>query len=427
MKKRLMFLFVVFLGVFILSGCTVKTGGRDEKVIKVACWGTPEELDIIRKTLVAWEKVNPGIKIKLEPIVYQSYVNKILTRIAGGAAPDIIFTEVDIFADFCDKGAFLDLTSFIKEDDLFDINNYFPEVVDRFTVDGKIYCIPRDTAPFACVYYNKGLFDRYEVLYPNDDWDWNDLLEKAKALTISENGRVSQYGFFAWAWQNFIYSNGGSIVDNIKNPTRCTLDDPKAIEGLQFHADLVLKHNVSPSQTALTNLGAGASQLFMQQKLAMFSSGIWETPLFRKIKDFEWDVVMFPKGPNGKRGFGTGGSGYCILKTTKYPKEAWEVVKALSGDYGQIRFAEEGLAQPANKKIAYGPHWAGSDKLPLNKKMLNEAVSYVTYNPFHPKWRQIRDLLITPELDLMFTGDITAEVAVNRFIDKADKMLQGKE
>ena len=34
---------------------------------------------------------------------------------------------------------------------------------------------------------------------------------------------------------------------------------------------------------------------------------------------------------SGKRGFGTGGSGYCILKETKHPKEAFEVVKALSG------------------------------------------------------------------------------------------------
>ena len=32
----------------------------------------------------------------------------------------------------------------------------------------------------------------------------------------------------------------------------------------------------------------------------------------RKIKGLEWDVAMFPKGPSGIRGFGTGGSGYSI-------------------------------------------------------------------------------------------------------------------
>jgi ABC-type glycerol-3-phosphate transport system substrate-binding protein len=427
MKNILAKVMFVFLAIILISGCTVRSKDQGKIIIKVACWGTPEELDIIKTTISSWKKNNPKIEVKLEPIVYQSYVHKILTRIAGGAAPDVIFSEVDMFADLYNKDAFLDLTSFIKEDPHFDINDYFPEVVDRFTINGKIYCIPRDTAPFACIYYNKNLFDQYGVPYPQDDWDWNDLLEKAKKLTIVENERTVCYGFFAWAWQNFVYSNGGRIVDDVKNPKFFTLDQAEAVEGLQFHADLVLKYKVSPSQTALNNLGAGVIQLFIQEKLAMFSSGIWETPLFRKIKNFEWDIAMFPKGLNGKRGFGTGGSGYCILKTTKHPKESWEVVKALSGEYGQRRFAEAGLAQPANKRIASGECWAGSKEPPLNKKMLNEAVQYVTYNPFHSQWRKILALVITPQLDLMYNGEITAKEAMEKAVLEANKMLEKKK
>jgi multiple sugar transport system substrate-binding protein len=166
--------------------------------------------------------------------------------------------------------------------------------------------------------------------------------------------------------------------------------------------------------------------LFMQQRLAMFSSGIWETPSFRKIKNFDWDVVMFPKGPKGIRGFGTGGSGYCILKSTKHPQAAWQVIKALSGSYGQIKFAQAGLAQPANKQIAEGEYWALSDAKPLNKKMLNAAVQYTTYNPFHPKWRQILALVINTELDLMYNGQQTAKEAMDKAVPKVNKWLKEK-
>lgn len=424
MKSKFLGLLLLFVAVIGIFGCTVKNEDVNKTVIKVACWGTPEDLSIIKNTLKGWEKLNPHVEIRIESVVYSSYVNKVLTRIAGGAAPDVIFTEVDMFADFFDKDPFLDLTPFIEKDENFNINEYFSEVVDRFTIDGKIYCIPRDTAPFACVFYNKDLFDKFGVEYPTDDWDWDEMVEKAKKMTVVENNRVVSYGFFAWAWQNFVYSNGGSMVDDVKNPTQCTLNSDAAVEGLQFHTDLIQKYKVSPSQSALSNMGTGVSQLFMQQRLAMFASGIWETPQLRKIDSFDWDVAMFPKGPKGKRGYGTGGSGYCILKTTQYPQEAWEVVKALSGDYGQIKFAEAGMAQPANKRIAEGEYWAKSTLKPLNKKMLNEAVQYVTYNPFHPKWRKIMALVVTPELDLMFNGNKTAREAMDIAVPKANEMLK---
>ncbi len=153
-------------------------------------------------------------------------------------------------------------------------------------------------------------------------------------------------------------------------------------------------------------------------------SGFWESTTFKNIKEFDWDVVMFPKGPTGIRRFGTGGSGYCVLKTTKYPHLAWEIVKLLSGEKAQIALAEMGLTQPAIKSIAMGPHFAEGPKPPLNKGMLNEAVNYVVYEPFHVKWREINELYLTPQLDLVFNGTKTAEEAVSNILPEANRLLK---
>ena len=184
------------------------------------------------------------------------------------------------------------------------------------------------------------------------------------------------------------------------------------------------KYKVAPSPLALSSLAMGVQTMFAQDRLAMFSSGIWETPSLRKIKDLEWDVVMFPKGPGGIRGFGTGGSGYCVLKNTKHPDEAWEVVKALSGKEGQIMLAERGLAQPALRTIAESAYWATSPKPPANKAMLNEAVAYVTYDPFHTNWRKARNLYINQVLDLIFNGKQPVEEGVSKFITKVNNLLK---
>ncbi|MCX5656786.1 MAG: sugar ABC transporter substrate-binding protein [Candidatus Omnitrophica bacterium] len=375
MSRRILALVLIFC--LFICGCGKKEVKSSVPVIRVAFWGTPEEVEIIQGIIEPWQKEHPEIKVELEHTPFSGYVSKILTRIAGGSAPDVICTEAN--------------------------------------------------APYACVYYNKKLFDTKGVSYPTDDWTWSDLLEKAKALTqFDEQGRVVQYGFYTWAWQNFIYSNGGSLVDSVTKPTRCLMDSPRALEGLEFYVDLIHKYKVSPTPSALINLGMGVQMMFMTGRLAMLGSGVWETPILRKQENFDWDVVMFPKGPGGVHSFGTGGSAYTILKTTKYPKEAWEVLKALTSEPAQIILADSGLAQPANRDIAEGAHFALDNMLPRNKKMLNEAVKYVIYDPFHPRWREINELFIVPELDIIFNGQEPVKEGIFKIVPDINRILSEK-
>jgi ABC-type glycerol-3-phosphate transport system substrate-binding protein len=427
-KKAIFFVGIIAAYFFLMlygSGC----GPSVEKpVIKIAIWGGTDEINMITNFIDRWQREHPEVIAKIEHTPAGSYTNKLLIRIAGGTAPDVMFVEANIFVNFWAMDAFMDLRPFIEKDPDFNLDDFFPEVVNRFSRDGKVYCIPRDTAPFACVYYNKRLFDEAEVPYPTDDWDWYDLLDKAKKLTKrTEDGRIMQYGFYGWTWQNFVYSNGGSIVDDVENPKEFMLDRKEAIEGLKFYADLINKYKVSPSPIEFGNLGMGAQQLFMSEKLAMYQSGFWESTVFRNIEDFDWDIVMFPKGPTGIRRFGTGGSGYCILKSTKYPEMSWEIVKLLASEKAQIALAEMGLTQPAIKSIAMGPHFAENPNPPRNKKMLNEAVRYVVFEPFTPKWREINELHLIPQLDLIFNGAETVEAAMAKVAPEANRLLQVKD
>ena len=401
------FLSIIFSLVIWGTGCDRSPA---KPTIKISIWGCTDEVDIITEIVDEWQEKHPDVIARVEHTPGGDYAKKLLIRIAGGTAPDVIFVEVSMFVSFWGMDAFMDLKPFINRDVSFNLDDFFPEVVDRFTRDGKLYCIPRDTAPIACVYYNKKLFDEAGVSYPTDDWDWYDLLEKAKKLTKkTDNIMEARYGYYGGIWQNFVYSNGGSFVDNVKNPTKFTMNEEKAIEGLKFYTDLITKYKVSPSPVDIQNIGMGAQQLFMSGKLAMYQSGYWDSVVLKNIQDFDWDVAMFPKGPTGIRKFETGGSGYCVLKSTRYPELAWEIVKLLSGEKAQIALADFELAQPAIKSIAMGPHFAKSSKPPLNKGMLNEAVKYVVYSPFHVKWREINELYLIPELDLVFDGKATVE------------------
>ena len=196
------------------------------------------------------------------------------------------------------------------------------------------------------------------------------------------------------------------------------------MEGLQFYADLINKHQVMPTPLAMANVGMGVDMMFASGRLAMFLSGIWETPALRTKYSFHWDVAMFPKNREGVRHFGSGGTGYGILRSSQHPREAWEVVKALTSAPVQAELARRGLAQPALRTVAESDAWALNSELPANKKMLNEAVNHVVFDPFHPKWREIEAKFILPELDLVKAGKETAQEAVQKIAPKINQSLQ---
>lgn len=418
--------FAFLAGFFLLtvSGCGSQKPKDGVTEVKVAFWGGPEEINIITQSIQEWQAQHPEIKIVFEHTPYTGYDSKILTRIAGGAAPDIIATEVDYFVTFASKGVLEDLTPYAEKDREFTTEDFFPAILDRFTVEGKLYAVPRDVAPFACVFINKDLFDKEGIPYPTDDWTWNDLLRIAKQMTKRDaSGRIIQYGFYGWAWQNFIYGNGGALVDDVKNPTKTLIDDPKSIEGLQFYADLINVYKVMPAPMALANLGMGVDLMFASGRLAMFLSGIWETPSLRRY-DFNWDIVMFPKNNEGIRAFGSGGSAYAILKSSKHKKEAWEVIKALTGPAGQAQLAQRGLAQPSRMSVALGDAWAKNEAPPRHKDMLNEAVKYIVFSPFHSNWREIEERLLIPKLDLVFNGKRSAAEVLQEVAPRINKALR---
>jgi multiple sugar transport system substrate-binding protein len=201
----------------------------------------------------------------------------------------------------------------------------------------------------------------------------------------------------------WIYSFGGKVVDNERKPTRCVMDSPEAIAGVQFRDDLIQKYGVSPSPSNTTAMGGvGNSDLFMNGTDAMFHSGIWVAPQFRLIKDFDWDAVQFPKGPHGRRGTGMGGAGYAIMKGSKHPDQAYELAKYFGGEIGQRYMASVGLTQPAMRTLAKSKAFLDG-QMPKSKGFLVDAVKYGHTAPFDPNEAEWMDK-IGSALDRVWAG-----------------------
>src|SRR5690606_32178915 len=150
--------------------------------------------------------------IDIETIGFGDYFTQLQTRVAGGTAPDCYELNYENFVTYAKKGALLPINSLINEDN-FDTAVINKSALQAFNVDDKQYGLP---ASFSNVvlFYNKELFDKAGVGYPDIDWTWKNL-EKA-ALKISELNDYT-FGYYQPIQFNEFYKlvqqNGGSLFN----------------------------------------------------------------------------------------------------------------------------------------------------------------------------------------------------------------------
>lgn len=407
-------------------------------VLRFRYWGDFKEIAVIQQTIRAFESAHPGVTVHGERVTASGdeYVQKLLLEQAAGLTPDVIFCGAN-YATFAGKGMMLDLKPYVRRDPSVKLSDYYPQLIRAFSSGDSLYALPRDIAPIGLVYYNKALFDKAHIPYPSGSWRWDyvphpergdkDFLNLAQKLTRrGTGGGDTVYGYSAgdnsWTMNNFVYSSGGAFVDNLLNPTKLLYSDPRVVNAIQLTQDLMGKYNVSPSAIELASSGVGSHELFAQGKIAMYVSGIWEVPRFRtEISGFDWDIAPFPAGPTGRRGVPTGWSGYGIAASSKHKQEAWELVKYLAGPVGLGNLAKSGLAQPALANLANSPLWLDNAR-PRNRKLTIEEVPYIRFEVLSPKWIEL-SAIITPKLQLVWNGTLTADEAVKQLQPPAQAKL----
>lgn len=274
-----------------------------------------------------FEKKHPEVRVRYEGIP-GDYTSKILTQIAGRAAPDVFTLGHSNLPTFVSKGTILDITNLVRNDKSFDLDGIYPQAIGVCSYKGRLYGLPRNMGT-AGIFYNRKLFDEANVDYPDGSWTWNDFLETAKKLTKrGSHGRVGQFGaafnLFGGNEAFFIKQNGGKFWN--KDRTECLIDSPETREAIQFLKDLIVKHHVCPqpqeerTQTAHEAFGAG--------RIGMYLTGSWYTTRFRKIRDLDWHVAPLPSGK--VRACPLGAGVWCISSQSKYPQLAYELIKFLA-------------------------------------------------------------------------------------------------
>ena len=145
-----------------------------EEVLTMWVYGSPQEAELYRKVAAEYRQQHPEVRLRLEVVPGRSVVQKLLTGMDAGHAPDICVMHWRQMSQVASTGQLLPLDDLVRRDQI-DTDDYYPVGLQAYTYHGTLYGIPVKGSTITC-FYNKNLFDRYGVSYPTDDWTLDDLL-----------------------------------------------------------------------------------------------------------------------------------------------------------------------------------------------------------------------------------------------------------
>jgi multiple sugar transport system substrate-binding protein len=391
-------------------------------------WGSPEEKASHEKVAAEFMKTHPNIKIEVWHQPWDDYFTKLKTLWASGDSaqiPDVLFLWPT--PSYAATGVLEDLGPYIQKNN-YDLNDYWPSLLESAKLDGKVYGLPRDSG-LEVLYYNKAIFDEAKVPYPTDKWTWDDLLDAAKKLTVVEsNGRVTRYGLGmeGGKWSLWLNQNKASMLDDMRNPSKCTLTDPKAIDAINFFANMMAS-NYAMRDATLSQAGGDAA-VFQAGQVAMIIQNSSRVSAFNAA-NMNYDVTTVPIPKDGQHAASAGGAAWVMSAKSDNKDAAWTFMQWLqSTDGGEKLYTTAGEIFPALQSTAKSDAFLKSGAPPANRQaFLTEGEnSRVGRFGYFPDWDELSGSIIDAGLQKVWAGEQKAEEAVPAICQQVDSFLKDK-
>jgi len=335
MKKFTLTVLMVLLVVFSFSVVNITITG----------WpGNPAEEAAINEIVQKFNASHKDIQVRWDPIA-GDYKQTLMTRLSGGQGPDLFYVDIYVFEELARANVLQQLDLYISRDK-FDIDDFYPNLVEAFTFNDRIYGIAKDFSTLA-LFYNKEIFDRYKVSYPTSDDTWFDLLYKATLL--KERGYETPMSLAADFNRLIpvIHSFGGRLV---KEDLTTALTEKEAVEALKFYVNLASKYNVA---SLPATIGAGwLGDAYAKELTAMVMEGPWALGYIREQfpnVEAKTGIVELPSLVEKSSMIYT--VAWCMNRQSQHKNEAWEVLKFLVTE-GQEIFVQKAGVLGSRQSVA---------------------------------------------------------------------------
>jgi multiple sugar transport system substrate-binding protein len=323
-------IFLFGLLLILLSACGSPIPPPDPVTIEFAV--AEYDLEHYQNLLADFQKEHPYITIEINDVSPQG-----LGNLSADDADAFAFT-LDNLRGLQGEDGILGLTPFIVDDRAFNQDDFLPGTLDLLNQGGETWAVPAGANMFV-LYYNRDFFEQAGLPYPTHNWRWDEFLGYAATLTNREATPLPVYGYTTVPGymdsMAFVSTFGGSLFDNMQNPTHATLNHPQTVRALEFYADLFHEYQVAPTPyEARQNFNN--SQFALYQGITTGNVGMWILPISERGGASwpmewvsNWGMAALPQGASAQVPLWVDDV-YAISAASEHPDEAWAWVSYLS-------------------------------------------------------------------------------------------------
>jgi multiple sugar transport system substrate-binding protein len=384
------------LSVVALAIVAAACGGRDAPApVRLQVFGDPLEIGAYRELLAAYHARHPDARVELTPVGKQKdHMARLVTAFAAGDPPDVFVLNFRRFGQLAAKGVLAELGPALTATGQWREADFYEPAVEAFRYEGKLLCLPQNVSSLV-VYYNRALFRAANVALPAADWTVGDFM--MAALNLRRRAKDANGGS-VWGvgvepslirLAPFIWTYGGSLVDDTQRPTRITLDQPAALQ--LFKA--LRGGRMAPTLASYKSEDHEAR--FARGDMGMLLQSRRLTATLRQTPGLDWDVAPFPRArePVGV----LHADGYCQAAAARDPVAARRFIEFALSEEGQAVLTRSGRLVPARESVAESPVFLDPTQPPASARIFLDAIPRLRRTPNTATWHEVEsraDILI---------------------------------
>ncbi|MDN3053668.1 extracellular solute-binding protein [Streptomyces sp. SRF1] len=263
------------------------------------------------KDIASFEKQNPDIDVVAHDAFPCQDPKTFDAKLSGGQMENVFYTYFTDAKHVVDINQAADLTPYLKE--LKSYRTIQKQLRDIYTVDGKVYGIPRTGYSMGLI-YNRKLFEKAGLDPDKPPTTWKEVRGAAKKIAALGGGTVGYADYSAqnqggWHFTAELYAQGGEVVG--ADGKKSTIDTPQARAVLRnLHDMRWVDDSMGSKQLLIIN---DAQQMMGAGKLGMYLAAPDNIPILVKQNGGSYKDLAIAPMPGGQATL-IGGDGYMFHK-----------------------------------------------------------------------------------------------------------------
>jgi ABC-type glycerol-3-phosphate transport system substrate-binding protein len=374
----------------------------------------------------------PNLTVNLD-VPSSDLLAKLKVALAADTPPDSVVLSLTYAKHMVAQGAVLSLQEYLKADKQVAANlkEFAPSTVQAYTFDDKLYAVPA-TNEGIVLWYHKDAFAEARLPFPRDleddpaRWNWNTLVDMARALTRGSGADRARYGLMVTgrktnaaiseSWGNLVYANEARFLDD--RGAKWVLNSPAGLATFDWIMALQNRHGVHPEVEYYLAQNVLDRTLFQQGRLAMLIQGEFlGRYLYGNQKPqggipFGYDIAQLPFAPGKrKRASVYNGNGLAMIRGTKQPEGVWQWLNVCATKEAQAQITANWGSRGAHQGTyeSWLKDGGAGGPAGLNYPAIVKSASYAVSYPVSPYLNQ--DDLVNPctaiLYDQVFIGKTT--------------------